>query len=77
MEVLKAQWPKFKGKNHSVESRRKMMLNGCAKLTKEQVMEMRQLYENGELQKNLSVKYNISMQSISKIVNNKRYKLWG
>lgn len=77
MEVIKkAQWDKFKGKSHSEESKIKI-LNKKAKASKEQVMEIKQLHKEGELLKNLCSKYKLSMSSVSRIVNNKRYKLWG
>jgi hypothetical protein len=45
-----------------------------AKVNEDQVIEMRELYRKGWTQQALSVKYGVVRQTISKIVNNKRFK---
>lgn len=45
-----------------------------AKLTEDQVLEIRDLYRKGITQKILAEQYGVARQSISKIVNNKRFK---
>lgn len=45
-----------------------------AKLNEDQVLEIRDLYRRGWLQKDLAQQYGVARQTISKIVNNKRFK---
>lgn len=45
-----------------------------AKVNEDQVIEMRELYRKGWKQKSLSEKYGIARQTVSKIINNKRFK---
>lgn len=45
-----------------------------AKLTDTQILEIRELNKQGELQKNIKKIYNVSHSTISEIINNKRYK---
>lgn len=46
----------------------------CAKLNEDQVVEMKKLYAQGWTQKELASKYGVVRQTISKVVNNKRFK---
>ena len=45
-----------------------------AKLKEDQVVEIRSLYAKGWTQQSLAVKYGVVRQTISKVVNNKRFK---
>lgn len=45
-----------------------------AKLNEAQVLEIRDLYRKGSVQKDLAQQYGVARQTISKIVNNKRFK---
>jgi DNA-binding MarR family transcriptional regulator len=47
--------------------------NAAGKLTEEQVIEIRELYKNGSLQKELQEKFKLSQSQISGIVT---YKSW-
>jgi len=46
----------------------------CSKLTEQQVIEIRMRYAYGSTQKDLARQYGVARQTISKVVNNKRYK---
>lgn len=48
--------------------------NGQSKLNKEQVLEIRKLISNGELQKDVAERFNVSHQVISDIVKRRRWK---
>jgi len=45
-----------------------------AKMNEQQVVEIRKLYAQGWTQQSLAVKYGVARQTISKVVNNKRFK---
>jgi hypothetical protein len=45
-----------------------------SKLTEEQAVLIRQMYANGELQKNIAKQFGVVHQTISKVVRNMRYK---
>jgi hypothetical protein len=45
-----------------------------SKLTEQQVSEIRMMYSRGSKQKELGRHYGVARQTISKVVNNKRYK---
>lgn len=46
-----------------------------AKLTKEDIIEIKKLYENGDLyQREIAEKFNVQQSAISRIINNKRWK---
>jgi hypothetical protein len=45
-----------------------------AKLNEDQVIEMRSLYLKGWTQQALAIKYGVARQTISKVVNNKRFR---
>jgi hypothetical protein len=49
-------------------------MHPASKLTEKQVVEIRLMYLYGSTQKEISDKYGVARQTISKIVNHKRYK---
>ena len=48
--------------------------NPSHKLTKENVLNIRELHSNGMLQKDIAIKYSLNSSTVSSIVNNKSWK---
>lgn len=60
--------------NKNRQARNKGELAGPSKLLEQQVLEIRQKYSNGNYsQKELANEYNIKQQTVSQIVNNKKW----
>lgn len=65
----------FHGKNHSEESKEKMM-EAAAQLTIEQVREIRMRHISGEPQKDIAEAFGLNRPRVCKIVNRQIYKTW-
>lgn len=71
---IKGKDHQFYGKHHTEETKRKLSQQR-GKVSKEQILEIKQRRKNGEKQNKLAAEFGISVASMSRIINNKRYKL--
>ncbi len=65
----------LENENDKIQNGTWNMRNGGAKLTPKQVIEIRNKADKGESQKNLGVEYGVSRPTITRIINNKIWKM--